>query len=99
MVVRDQAFRHPEWGMVCHLIADDLEELHRAAMRLGLKRQWFQPDCRNPHYDLMRSRIAAADLQGIPVVSREEFFEVAARCRQSIAAAKEAQGGPDRVSV
>ncbi|WP_350260162.1 DUF4031 domain-containing protein [Stenotrophomonas riyadhensis] len=36
----------------CHMAADSLEELHSFARRLGLKRSWFQENCRYPHYDI-----------------------------------------------
>lgn len=35
----------------CHLIADDVVELHSFAAYLGLKRSWFQNKA-IPHYDL-----------------------------------------------
>lgn len=37
-----------------HLISDtNIEELHRFAKKIGLKREWFQNhDIRYPHYDL-----------------------------------------------
>jgi len=34
-----------------HLVADNINELHRFAQSIGLKRKWFQ-DHRIPHYDL-----------------------------------------------
>jgi hypothetical protein len=36
----------------CHLVADSLEELHRFAQDLGLKRAWFQGNASLPHYDV-----------------------------------------------
>ncbi|MFA6917176.1 MAG: DUF4031 domain-containing protein [Parachlamydiales bacterium] len=36
----------------CHLVADSLEELHDFALRLELKREWFQQNASYPHYDL-----------------------------------------------
>src|SRR5258708_2265518 len=39
----------PLW---CHMIGDTLEELHRMAARIGLKRAWFQADGSTPHYDI-----------------------------------------------
>jgi hypothetical protein len=38
----------------CHLIADDIDELHRFARTLGLHRSSYQgpPKTPNPHYDL-----------------------------------------------
>ena len=36
-----------------HLATDgDLEELHREARRIGLKRAWFQGGENHPHYDV-----------------------------------------------
>lgn len=43
------AWRGKLW---CHLVADNLEELHGFAIRLGLKRDWFQDRSRYPHYDV-----------------------------------------------
>jgi hypothetical protein len=38
----------------CHLLADDIDELHRFAARLGLHRLSYQgpPKTASPHYDL-----------------------------------------------
>ena len=36
----------------CHLTADTLEELHRFAQRIGLRRSWFQNHRVCAHYDL-----------------------------------------------
>jgi hypothetical protein len=35
-----------------HLVADTAEELHDAARRLGLRREWAQEGGRTLHYDL-----------------------------------------------
>lgn len=45
--------------VMCHMVADTLEELHAMADAIGMKRQWFQPRS-FPHYDvcLMRRRQA-----------------------------------------
>lgn len=44
------------WNTVSHLSCDptaDLEPLHQFAVRIGLKRRWFQPRGGiMPHYDL-----------------------------------------------
>lgn len=39
-----------------HLIADSVEELHRFAAGIGLRRAWFQGHPRHPHYDLTTPR-------------------------------------------
>ena len=42
-------WRGLEWS---HLVADTPDELHRAAKRLGLRREWAQERGRTLHYDL-----------------------------------------------
>jgi len=57
-------YTHPMWNCIknkkwpysesTHLIADDVEELHLFASRIGLKRNWFQQGdgiSKLPHYD------------------------------------------------
>jgi hypothetical protein len=44
----------------CHLFGDDPAELHALASRIGLKRSWYQDKGNLPHYDLTRSKRAAA---------------------------------------
>lgn len=45
--------------IMCHMLADSLEELHEFAQKLGMKREWFQ-DGSAPHYDLSKERRALA---------------------------------------
>ena len=60
---------------VGHLVSDtSLEELHRFAASIGLKRYWFQgKQKRHPHYDLTtnRKRAQAIAAGAILVSSRE----------------------------
>lgn len=75
------AWRGKRW---CHLFSADLEELHRFAGRLGLRRVWFQdpPDATWPHYDVTASRRAdalrlgavEADRRTTVLVSREAML-------------------------
>lgn len=60
-----------EW---CHMMTDgDMEELHRMATKIGLKRSWFQgQNVRHPHYDLRPSkRMLAIKAGAVPVSSAE----------------------------
>lgn len=68
----------------CHLWSDsnDLEDLHKMALDIGLKRLWFQPDSSHegtiyhlPHYDLVPSKRKKAIALG--VIEREvtELFK------------------------
>lgn len=49
-------------GPWCHMWCDgDIDELHRMADTIGLKREWFQhKDKRFPHYDLRPTKREAA---------------------------------------
>ena len=44
----------------CHLSADTLDELHDFAIRIGMKRAWFQDHKLLPHYDLTPARRVVA---------------------------------------
>jgi hypothetical protein len=50
---RSSKWRYPS---TCHLTADTLEELHKFALRLGLRRAYFQDHPRHPHYDITEGR-------------------------------------------
>jgi len=58
-----------------HLLADDHEELHRLADRLGLRRAWFQEHRRHRalnHYDVTEdTRHRAIALGAVPITWRE----------------------------
>ena len=62
-------------GPSSHLIADTNEELHAFAARLGLKRFWFQPKARSPHYDLTASKRAQAVRLGAVELDDRSFVE------------------------
>ena len=59
----------------CHLVADDIAELHEFASRLGLVRQWFQSKPGRPwrdHYDLPAEvREQALTMGAKPLTTRE----------------------------
>lgn len=48
--------------MMCHMVADTLDELHAMAADIGMRREWFQdaPKASHPHYDLNEQRRALA---------------------------------------
>jgi len=51
-------------GKMCHMYADTIEELHKMADTIGLKREWFQDKKRVPHYDVTLSKRALAIQNG-----------------------------------
>ncbi len=78
----------------CHLLADDVDELHRFARQLGLHRTSFQgpPRSSAPHYDLtaferrraLRCGAVACDRAAIVAVARQQRAKPArAGCRAS----------------
>lgn len=81
MILVDDIHRYKQgprgWLFWCHMASDDLseaglEELHRMASAIGLKRAWFQNHPRHPHYDLLpESRRLALAAGALPVTSRE----------------------------
>ncbi len=68
------------WGRRCgHLVSDaSLEELHRFAESLGLRREWFQEKS-IPHYDLTGQLYDLALKQGAILVSSREIVRRAVR--------------------
>lgn len=64
--------------IMCHMLADTLDELHATADKIGLKRSWFQPRS-FPHYDLSKSRRALALRNGALEISRVEVVELMKR--------------------
>lgn len=57
--------------IMCHMVADSLEELHEMAERLSL-RKYFQDKPRKPHYDIcLKKKNLALRLGAVEVRSRE----------------------------
>lgn len=51
-----------------HLFADSLEEMHRFALAIGLRRGWFQEHPRLPHYDVTAGKRREAIRKGAVAV-------------------------------
>lgn len=67
----------------CHLMADDEEELHRFAARLGITRFSYQgpPRTSAPHYDITGFERSRALACGAIACSRAEIVEIFRRVR------------------
>ncbi len=61
--------------VMCHMMADTIEELHEMAAALGLERAWFQPLSR-PHYDVSKTRKAEAVRLGAVEVTQKELVRI-----------------------
>jgi hypothetical protein len=62
----------------CHLLADDIDELHRFAARLGIYHLSYQgpPKTSTPHYDLTAFERKRAITLGARACGREEIVAV-----------------------
>jgi hypothetical protein len=76
------AWRGLKWA---HLLADDTDELHRFAMRLGINRASYQgpPKTPVPHYDLTSYERKRAIAHGAIACGREEIVAVLRRLRSA----------------
>lgn len=77
--------------VMCHLVADTLDELHAMADRIGVARRWYQgpPTTRWPHYDIALSKRALAVQAGALEIEWRDAPAVSKRCL----AAMDAAGG------
>jgi len=60
-----------------HLIADTDAELHDMAVRIGIKRRWYQHD----HYDICQAKRAVAIALGAVPVSMKQLAAMSLRKR------------------
>lgn len=60
------------YNRACHMIADNIEELHSLASVIGLKRSWFQKKT-IPHYDLTENKRRQAVKAGAIPIDMQEF--------------------------
>jgi len=73
----------------CHLLADDIDELHRFARTLGLHRISYQgpPKTAKPHYDLTAMERSRALAYGAVRCDRIAVVAIGRRLRRQAAAA------------
>ncbi|MBM3551865.1 MAG: DUF4031 domain-containing protein [Alphaproteobacteria bacterium] len=64
--------------IMCHMLADSVDELHAMADRIGVVRRWFQGD----HYDICLAKRALALQAGAVEISMREAVAVRARYRR-----------------
>ena len=73
----------------CHLLADDIDELHRFARQLGLHRVSYQgpPKTTKPHYDLTSFERSRALRNGAIACDRTAIIMVLRQVQRTIARA------------
>ena len=68
--------KHSFRGMkMCHLLADNMEELHGMADKIGMARRWFQ-NRRVPHYDICQRQRKLAVKAGAVEICRRQMVEL-----------------------
>ena len=79
----DSAIWHWKGRKWCHLMADDIDELHRFASRLGIHRLSYQgpPKTSAPHYDITGFERDRAIRMGAIAVGRAEIVALYRRVR------------------
>lgn len=61
--------------MMCHMMADSIDELNSMADKIGVQRRWFQHRP-VPHYDICKSKRALAVQQGAVESDRRKIVEI-----------------------
>lgn len=69
--------------VMCHMVADSIDELHEMADTIGVARKWFQGKTRSPHYDISLSKRALAIEAGAVEITEREIIQVLKRWRES----------------
>lgn len=59
----------------CHLMADNLEELHNFAAEIGVKKCWFHHSASYPHYDITIEKRKLALVQGALIADRKTIID------------------------
>jgi Protein of unknown function (DUF4031) len=72
--------------VMCHMLADTPEELHKMAKAIGMQRKWYQSPLKAsfPHYDLSLSRRKYALELGAIEITRVELSNFMQRIKDAI---------------
>lgn len=81
MTVYVDSAKNPYRGMImCHMMADSLDELHEMADQIGVQRKWFQSKS-IPHYDICISKRMLAIKHGALEIDRRKLIELVKKYR------------------
>jgi hypothetical protein len=72
--------------LCCHMVADELDELHAMAAAIGMRRVWFQAHASTPHYDVSLTRRQLALELGAVEVDRRGMALLCRRLRAPLQA-------------
>lgn len=85
MIYVDNPKKYPNKRRLwCHMMtdSDNLSELHNMALRIGLRKAWFQDHPVHPHYDLTETKrnlaiaLGACPVSDIELVKRCSKFNI-----------------------
>jgi hypothetical protein len=77
MAVYVDRARNPYRGMLmCHMVADTMEELHAMADRVGVSREHFQTGAHLPHYDICHTKRRLAIRAGALEIDRHGLVKM-----------------------
>ena len=81
--------------VMCHMLADTIDELHAMADTIGVARKWFQSSASSPHYDIALSKRSLAVAAGAQEITRQELGPMLRRWREVALAAcdRKPEGG------
>lgn len=68
--------------MMCHMLADSIEDLHAMADKIGVSRRWVQTK-KYPHYDICKAKRALAVKFGAIEIDRQQFVDLAKSLRSA----------------
>jgi len=70
--------------IMCHMLADTLDELHKMAKTIGIKRKWFQDHSNTPHYDICKSKRDLAVKSGAIEIDRRQTVALIRKLRAAL---------------
>ena len=82
MVYVDKARNRFRGMIMCHMLADSVDELHAFAERIGMKREWYQP-VSTPHYDLSLTKRLEAISKGAIEIDNKKVVEIVKKYRNA----------------
>ena len=70
--------------IMCHMVADTLDELHNMADIITVNRKWFQDKPNFPHYDISKGKRALAVSSGAIEITTREMIRFRKRLEEDI---------------
>lgn len=69
--------------IMCHMVADTVDELLAMADRIGVKRRWLQTPATRPHFDICFEKRALAVKHGAVEITMRQAAAMTSRRRSA----------------